>query len=211
MYFIYRKRFLVYSFLISLLIFVTINFVRDFELSRTKKIIVFNSRRNSVISIDANEDILIADRYFFDNNKNSEYLLKPYLQATKRMNRALCRVFIDDFNIRDTILNPLFVRNNFMQVGNFRFLLVSNDTINRYNAKQKIKLDYLILSKNVNINVSDLMKYFKFRKLIFDSSNKLYRVSKWIKECEKLQIPYHDVNSEGSWIFDYIHGKEKEI
>jgi competence protein ComEC len=69
--------------------------------------------------------------------------------------------------------------------------------------KSKINLDYLILTKNCNVKISDLIKVFKPKLIIFDSSNKLWKTQKWEAECKLLQLNFYNVFKEGAYVSDF--------
>lgn len=82
-----------------------------------------------------------------------------------------------------------------------RILVVESEIEKQEDVMQeKLKVDYVILSHNAKVYVSNLQKAASFSYLIFDSSNKPWRVNYWKKDCKKLNLSYWDVNAQGAFV-----------
>lgn len=64
----------------------------------------------------------------------------------------------------------------------------------------KLQADYVVLSHNAKVYLENLCKAIDFGQLIFDSSNRPWLVNRWKKDCEKLKLPYWDVNEKGAYV-----------
>ena len=67
-------------------------------------------------------------------------------------------------------------------------------------SSERLKVDWVILSKDPKVKMNELGSAFDFGKLIFDSSNSEKKVRYWKKDCEKAGIDYHDVNEKGAFV-----------
>jgi competence protein ComEC len=65
---------------------------------------------------------------------------------------------------------------------------------------QKLRVDLLIISKNPKLRISDLGKWYDYKKIIFDSSNSTWKVEKWKKECQEMKIRFYSVPDSGAYI-----------
>ena len=65
-----------------------------------------------------------------------------------------------------------------------------------------MNIDFLVLSKNVNVNISEIKDLYNFNLIIFDSSNNFYKVEKWKNECNELNQDFYSVIDEGAFIID---------
>jgi hypothetical protein len=82
-----------------------------------------------------------------------------------------------------------------------RILVVENGIEKQEVAMaDKLSVDYVILSNNARVYVSNLQKVVSFSHLIFDSSNKPWRVGYWKKDCQKLNVWYWDVHEKGAFV-----------
>jgi len=71
-----------------------------------------------------------------------------------------------------------------------------------FELKNKLKVDLVILSHSPRVYLSELKKLVEFNEVIFDSSNKKWRIDYWKKDCAKMKIKYWDVNEKGAYIKD---------
>lgn len=68
--------------------------------------------------------------------------------------------------------------------------------------ESKLIVDLVVLSRNAKVYLSSLKKSVDFKEVIFDSSNKFWRVNYWKKDCAKMNVKYWDVNEQGAYIRD---------
>jgi competence protein ComEC len=69
--------------------------------------------------------------------------------------------------------------------------------------KEKIKLDYIIISKNPRITIADLVQTFDCKSYVFDASNSRWKIGQWKKECEELHLHSHSVSDQGAFVTDF--------
>lgn len=81
-------------------------------------------------------------------------------------------------------------------------VVVVNSPISNYNGTSRISADVIILSKNPKIYISDLLTVFNCSEIVFDSSNPLWKIEKWKKDCEHLHLRFHSVPEQGAFIMD---------
>jgi len=79
-------------------------------------------------------------------------------------------------------------------------VLTELDHFNEPNEVLPIELDYLIISQNPWLDISDLVKRYDFDKLIIDSSNSLWKAKQWAEECDDLGLDYWDMQQKGAYI-----------
>ncbi|MBL7105171.1 MAG: hypothetical protein ISS18_12650, partial [Bacteroidales bacterium] len=92
-----------------------------------------------------------------------------------------------------------FYKNkNFIQFYDKRLVII-NPEFRFYPTQNKMKVDYLVVSQNPDIKIAELTESFDFEQLIFDSSNRYWKINKWIEECSKTSVEYYDVKRQGAW------------
>ncbi|NOQ26384.1 MAG: DUF4131 domain-containing protein [Bacteroidales bacterium] len=188
-FFIITKKlnFLKYSIwiLISLMFY---NISSSYLKSRKSILTVHNISRISAINIiEKNKALFIYNKEIETNDKNIKYNVASLWQEYG----------IDEKSILQLQLNK---PTNYYTFKNKRILQIKSGTINKYTPGEKLKLDYIILSENINIKISELNNYFEFEKIIFDSSNSFYKIKNWEKECNKNNISYYNVLDKGAFI-----------
>ncbi len=80
--------------------------------------------------------------------------------------------------------------------------LISLDKPLKKDLQKPAEIDYLILQKNVWTSAEKLKTNFKFKKVIFDSSNQSWYVKKLSTELKAANIPFHDVATEGAFVLE---------
>lgn len=83
-------------------------------------------------------------------------------------------------------------------------ILVVDSALEKTNfeMKKKLKVDLVILSHSPKVYLENLKKLIDFDEVVFDSSNKKWKVDYWKKDCEKMKIKYWEVNDKGAYIKD---------
>jgi competence protein ComEC len=89
----------------------------------------------------------------------------------------------------------------FVQFFNQRMLLLDDARWASAGNPSPIAVDVLVLSKSPRITIAQCRARFPFRQLVFEASNSLAQIKRWREECEKQGWPYHDVRTQGAWIF----------
>ena len=77
-----------------------------------------------------------------------------------------------------------------------------NKPVNIVDSVHKTNADFLILSGNPRLYISDLLKTVVPKKIIITGSVPAWKAAYWKKDCDSLQIPYHDVSSDGAFVWD---------
>jgi competence protein ComEC len=73
-----------------------------------------------------------------------------------------------------------------------------SNSIYRFNNN----VDYIIISKNPRLYITELSKIFNCSQFIFDGSNSLWKIVKWKKDCEQLHLRCYSVPEQGAFIVD---------
>ena len=152
-----------------------------------KKIIVYNISRHSAIDfIKGNQYYFVGDAEVLEDNLLKNYNLQP----------AHISLMLDG---KSSLPGNFYQKKNFYQFYNKRLLLVDSSLI-YYPVPVKIKVDYIVISKNPTINISDLVRTFECKLYVFDASNALWKIDKWKKECEELHLHFHSVSEQGAFV-----------
>lgn len=99
------------------------------------------------------------------------------------------------------------VANQHLDFGNLilfegKKILVVDSALEKihFEMEKKLKVDLVILSYSPKVYLENLKKLIDFDEVIFDSSNKKWKVDYWKKDCEKMKIKYWDVTELGAYI-----------
>lgn len=147
-----------------------------------ERLIVFNVRDHSVVGIVNGRDIA-----FMSDIPNVQDICESFAVKNFLIKRGINRVV----NVKDVTEIPDSVfqsgisvvnagTNIFFETGHFRCLLLQSLSNFTPESVQKLKLDCIILSQNVNVSSGQLINMFLFRYIILDSSNSYsYRIT-WL-------------------------------
>lgn len=154
-----------------------------------KKLIVYNiPKTNAIDFITAKSNVLLTNKTFATN----EYGLLFHIKHNWW-----------DLGINDTKIisdsirtKNLWVKNNVIRFYDKRIIIVNDNKL----FSETLPVDLLIISNNPSVHISDILKKYHPNKIIFDSSNYSYRVTKWKKECALIHQPYYSVPDEGALV-----------
>ena len=162
--------------------------LEGWQLYDQKKIIVYNiSKYKAVEFIDENNFYFTGDNAVMNDPSLYSYNLKPgnikfHLSPS------------------DTLQN-LFSKNNFYKFYDSKILMIDS-SFKDVAALNKIKLDYILISKNAKIKIADLLTNFDCNNFIFDASNSTWKIDQWKKECEELHLHSHSVPEQGALVIN---------
>ena len=69
-------------------------------------------------------------------------------------------------------------------------------------AIQKIRIDLMILSANVKIDLPALITAFRPKWIVADASNKTEKIKYWRTTCDSMSVPFHDVTIQGAFVLN---------
>jgi competence protein ComEC len=98
------------------------------------------------------------------------------------------------------VFDRLFVQNGFVQFHHTKLAVLSAPI--KIQSGERLKIDYLVLRNSPAADIADFAKSLDFQQVIFDASNKKWKVDKWKAECDSLQIRYFDVAQAGAFVLD---------
>ena len=128
-----------------------------------------------------------ADSALYENNSLQNF----YLRSSRISQRISQSDSLSSFN---------YGRNIF-QFCSKKIVLIDKP-VSFQTAQNKIAVDAIIISQNPKIKIANLASVFNCNKWIFDSSNASWNIDKWKKECDKLNLHYHDVNEKGAFVMN---------
>ncbi len=146
-----------------------------FKTNNAQELIVFNSRKSSIITQRKDESVTIFSHDSILNSAENNVAIQSYLignfcQAKER--RSLQNLYY--FNDK-------------------RILLIDSSAV----YSEKIKPDILIITNSPKLNMERLLRVYKPQQVIADASNFKSYVRLWEATCYKEKIPFHYTNEKG--------------
>lgn len=175
--------------LIAMAVFALQGAYNNWQSSKQQKLIVYNVPQHKAIDfINGNQYQFVGDSILLEDGLLQNFHLKPgrIVQQLHKRTDSLDRVFN----------SGMFYQFNKQKI------LVADKTVIFDPVEQKINLDLLIISKNPRLNIETLLKTFNCKQVVFDASNPPWKIAKWKKECELLNLKYHSVAETGAFIYN---------
>jgi competence protein ComEC len=152
-----------------------------------KKLLVYNISKYSAIDVIEGNHF----KYFGENGSQNIALQNFYLTPA--------RIF---FHANDSAnISSIQLKNNLITSGNKNIFILTKP-FPALNLTEKISLDALIISQNPRIKITDVAKVFNCKEIIFDSSNPLWKIARWRKDCDSLHLRFHSVPEQGAFVMD---------
>jgi competence protein ComEC len=185
-----KKIKMMFIYALSTLLFFTMVLVYGkWDSYQQQKIIVYNVPQHQAIDfIQGNHYRFVGDSILLADAMLQNFHLKPGRIALQLNNKL------------ETNEN-VFCHYPFYQFNNKKILLLDR-SFDFDSLSGKINIDLVIISKNPRIKLSELVKIFNCKKIVFDSSNSLWKIDKWQKECEELLLPCYSIPVNGAFILD---------
>ncbi len=158
-----------------------------FDAQKQRKIIVYNIVKHDAIDfIDGRNYYSLTDTFLQQNNRLINLNLKP--------SRTLYR--LQPVNN----LPGLSITNNAINFFDKKILII-NAPIN-LTFESKTDVDFVILSGNPRLYISDLVKVVVPKQLIISGSTPAWKAGYWKRDCDSLKIPCHNVAEKGAFVIN---------
>jgi competence protein ComEC len=66
-----------------------------------------------------------------------------------------------------------------------------------------VPLDYIVLRRNVRLDLAQLQESFRFKTIIADASNARWYLRRLQETCAGQQIPFYDVSKQGAFVYQW--------
>ena len=153
-----------------------------------QKLIVYNVPKQSAI------DIIQGDHYCFTGDSillQDGFLRNFHLKPARILYRTTAAE-TPTFHLKE---------NEITTINGKHILLLTHD-LPRRNYASKISVDVIIISKNPRIYMSQLQQVFDCKRIVFDSSNPLWKIRLWKKDCDNLHLRFHSTPDSGAFVMD---------
>ena len=202
--FLIYKRFT--PFIISLsciFLFLVSTLIKNYALIIEKEIYVYNISGHLALNlIDGKKNYLFTSldnnntmySYSLKNNWISKGLENEKTISLKKLNNQFILSNLFYLN------NPnVFYKDNIFAFYDKHFALIRNEVKADTEIKNRIDLDFLILSHNARVDISTLLLLYNPKSIIIAPSNSSYRIKKWKEEAKDIGINIYDVQEKGAF------------
>ncbi|MBS1743427.1 MAG: ComEC family competence protein [Bacteroidetes bacterium] len=175
--------------LFAAIAFVGVHALEQWTVSRQKKIIIYNTPKYKAI------DFIYHDQYVFCGDSlltRDGFLRNFHLKPA--------RISLQVHEISSNMPGLFFQPHAISYCG--RKLILIDTTIHFQPRDEKVKADILLLSKNANIRIEELLTALRPSRVVIDASNSLWKIAKWKKECLALALPCFSIPEQGAFVLD---------
>lgn len=159
----------------------------DWQSSGQQKIIIYNVPQHKAIDfVSGNQYLFVGDSVLLEDALLQNFHLKPGRIA-------------QHLDKRTESLDCIFNSGMFYQFNNKK-ILVADKPLIFSPVTQKINLDLLIISKSPKLDITSLAQAFNCKQVVFDASNSPWKIEKWKKECQALNLEYYSIPEAGAFI-----------
>jgi len=179
----YGKLFLLAS-LLSFLLFICCRSFDSIYSKRKKCIIIYNLPHHTAV------DFVVGNScwFFGDLSLINNQHLQDSLLDNSRKSMGL------------KVENHQFSPDAVQHIEFLSKRLTIIDSLHTFIAN-KFETDVLLITGNPRINIEEIAIKSKPHLIIFDASNKLWKIDKWQKACEELNLPCYSIPHKGAWIY----------
>ncbi len=176
--------------LAALLIFTTERTASFVQASRQQKIIVYNVPKKRALDLIRGRNAVFAgDSDLRTNDFARNFYLKP-----ARIRHRVCET---------GRLDGLTRYKNYIRFGGRNILLIDQElSFNILPGNRKPVIDLLVLSKNPVLYLTELAAALDIKQVVLDGSVPAWKAVYWKKDCDSLQIPWHDVAANGAFVMN---------
>ena len=177
-----------------ILIWISINSVYKIYTDSNPELIVYNIKGETAVNILDKNNYLISDSTIFNDQKIKYGPMNHWLHKGK-INYEF--VEASSTKLENNTLKKI---KNYLLFNNKILLIIDDKKQTLYQTSKKLNIDYIILSKNAEVKISEINKLYNAKLIIFDSSNNFYKVEHRKKECAELNQSCYSVIENGAFI-----------
>tara|TARA_R110001592_G_scaffold6720_1_gene36116 strand:+ start:6255 stop:8384 length:2130 start_codon:yes stop_codon:yes gene_type:complete len=204
--FIFRKmKYLIVSQLLIILFLIDFG-INTFNQSSQKKIMIYNIPNYSAINfIDGKDNILLSDIKLYTNKSKLMYHVKNnWIEEGVENEKVVDLNKLKKAHLLSNLYRisnqNLFTKLNYFQYYTTKIAII-DESQHASSISKPLNVDLLIWTKNNKSSLSEIMKSYRFKQLIIDSSNSNFTNEKLTAEAEELNINYWSVNNDGAYSF----------
>ena len=93
-----------------------------------------------------------------------------------------------------------FSDDGFVSFGGKRILILSENIFEGMIAEQPLEIDYLILTNNLRITMTELTRFVSPAKVIIDQSYRPWTTERLVADSQRLDIAYHVISERGAYV-----------
>ncbi len=186
--------------MVFLAVFILAFGFRDFRFLKHRNsydFTIFNVTKKSAFSIIRNGNLAL----YTDSSMYSDPKAVTYLTSSIIADRFVSSIHLNKLEKLDK-KNKNSTGKDILKylicMDSLKVLYLSGDFSN-YKSSNKLKVNYIVLSKNAPMDLEPLKNLFDFEMLIADASVPKWKQEVIKKDCQQMEIPFYNVSESGAF------------
>jgi competence protein ComEC len=200
----YQKKLWIFTTLgLILLLSLSVSLTKISRLKQNKIIFYSTTRQTAIGFISGEHEDLIGDSLLLNDPKAGKFQLNG--AETLFGVTTVEKIALDTLE-KHTQHNHENAKSLYYQGHNLLFQtrrIAIIDSIPKLRENfSKLKVDYLVLSHNPKLLISDLLQLYEPGLIIIDGSNSVYKTDKWLEACKKAGLAAYSIKNQGAYVVD---------
>jgi competence protein ComEC len=177
--------------------FLTLDLIKEAEQLQQHKLVVYSVNKHSLIElVSTKSSLMVMDTPVDINSSSYNFHIAPnqYEMDVKPLAQECLAEPDEAFHYV-----AFHRQGDYMQLLDKR-IVVLPDYRRAIKPAHPLKVNYLILTNNLKLSITDLNKLYKFDMVIFDASNSKAHAAKWEEECRDFGIACYNVQKLGAYV-----------
>lgn len=173
---------------VALVLFVAVRSYSFIIADHQQKIIVYNvPQKRAIDFVDGRKYLFVGDEDLLANDFARNFHLKP----TRVLYRTTMSDSLKDFYHNSGLI--FYKEKKILLIDTSKILLPRNTNFS---------IDLLVISKNPKLYLKSLASQIKIKQVVFDGSVPAWKALYWERDCDSLNIPWHDVTAKGAFVMN---------
>ncbi len=171
----------------------------EIRIAGRREMIVYNTRNQGLAGFTCYRECILVSSGRGEGNPFFGEALKRSLDLSGIHNNFRLTAFAERrFNRAFERDSFFFMRGHFIGFRDKRIVLVDRRFPKGF--KEKIKVDFIILTGNPRVKLEEMRRIFPSGLFIMDATNSSYRINEWRKEATGLKIMIYSIPDSGTFI-----------
>lgn len=176
-------------FTLALSISLSLKSIRNFN---RNELVLMSLRSNyAIVWLNQGKATVITDLNV--NDKTFDYSIRPMIESMG------CEMIHFTNNTQSFSGLNVKLDENLKLFGNVKLLRWNRDWM-KYNFRSGIKINAMLIGDNSLWSLHEAVKRFNVKMFIFESSNSEYRIQKWLKEAQELNIRCYSLKKMPAYV-----------
>lgn len=200
----YQKKLWIFTSLgLILLLSLSVSLTKISRLKQNKIIFYSTNRQTAIGFISGEHEDLIGDSLLLNDPKAGKFQLNgaETLFGVTTVEKIALDTLENHTQHNHENAKSLYYQGHNLLFQTRRIAIIDSIPKLRGNYS-KLKVDYLVISRNPKLLISDLLQLYEPGLIIIDGSNSVYKTDKWMEACKKAGLAAYSIKNQGAYVVD---------